>query len=181
MIFLYIIATVIMLGVIAGGGAKVNRLHAVKTTYGIPNKELQTFSWPSQAILKEYRALPVGNQFGNIESILRALDVSAGIENANKHFMKKTHGYDSMGYRTTNWKHAWSCECYNVGSCDFEKYWSLHNEIKGIKKDLAEQEYALQLAGVSHELSLADTLIENMRKDRGIIRDVTKKTVKELA
>lgn len=127
---------------------------------------LSGMSWPARQIVKQYENLPAANRpWGNIEYIVKALDIKHEVSKVNYHF-EKYNGWDKSEY---SWR-----GCYNTRSCEFQEYHSLHDELDKTLDALQKQEHALKVAGVTDGLAAAHQLMESLRQEQKIISETTK-------
>jgi hypothetical protein len=163
----------IILGAIMLIGATTTffmNLHC-KRKYGLKIGEVSTFSWPAQRILEEYTKLPEANRpYANLTYILQAMDTKYLLKKVNDHF--SSFPYYTEGTRVFKW------DIHSVGSCPetctFRPYRDLYDGIKSIREALAEQQHALAIAGVADGLSSAEQMLERLREESRMVREVTK-------
>jgi hypothetical protein len=117
-------------------------------------------------VLKLYNRLPVEHQFGDIKSILHALDVSCEIAGNPKaqHFNRWAgSGHD---YYEFTWEGR-ALNCYhNEGRCNFYGYIKLKNQIQKVLFEVAEQERLLKVAEVQGDLDMVDSLMQHLDTER---------------
>lgn len=162
-----LIIFLVSLGICAfafGGGVVINE-RRYRKTYGLPYKMVNPLSFPSKRILKEFNSLPKDNQpYGNIYSIVKALDTKHGKDALTDHF------YDS--YFDYEGKDPWHCRCYRV--CTYPDVDALYDSILAIKKSLEAQEHAIKVAAVQGGLDDALELVERLKQENDLVKDTTK-------
>lgn len=179
MIFLYIVMLLVMTGALAVGTHFGLAAIKSRNTYGLSLTEAKQLSWPARQVIVQYLNLPEANRpHANIQAVVKALDTKHTVEKVNAHFIKKGRGFDSMGYSTNTYTPSWACGC--VGACKFQEYRTLHTTMTEIEQALAEQEYAMALAGVQTGLDAVAELTERLREEKKIIHEVTVETRKAL-
>lgn len=167
---IFIIPMLILL-FIAGGMKATYELHHYQK-YGLSAKKVNALSRPSKNLLEEYHALPDENRpVPNLHHALVALDTK--FPNATNHYRASAYGYKN-GKRV--YYHSWTCQCdsYYRDDCDMKDYVDIHNGIRTVRKNLAEQAHLLELHRVSGGLETAKSLAERLREEGELIETVTK-------
>lgn len=158
--FIMLVAAIITLSIVTP--VEISR----RKTYGLGRKERKSLSRPSLMLVKEYRALPLNNRpYENILNIVKALDVKYGIKEVTSHFSRS--GYEGGSV------HTWNCRCYRAEVCPHKEYLYLHGGISKIAEAIADQQHALEVAGVEDGLSEVEELTNRLREEHEIIQQVT--------
>jgi len=179
-IFLYIIVSLVVLAGVLSGGSKVHELHKTKQTYGISRRELHKLSTPAHHIMRAYHELPATNRpNGNMVAILTALDKkNGGDEEVSKHFTSTKEVYRAGRYVRIpddfSWGHANGCAKRYHNPCQMTDYNDIYDGLKGIAKDLADQAYEIEMAGIAGRLGEAKDIVVAMEQERDLIRDSTR-------
>lgn len=134
-----------------------------------PHKNV-SLSYPSRRILKEYNKIPAEYRpFDNIEDILFALDIKH--QNPNGDSISRHFHHDSTRIRLMCWCSYQERDGMDCGRA--QEYYTLHDNILNINKQLNEQRIAFEIAGVSGELEKLNELNLKLISDSRIIKEVT--------
>ena len=180
MIFLYILICLAILVASGMGGNKMLELHKTKQTYGISQRELHKLSTPAHQIMKAYHELPAANRpGGKMVAILSALDKKhGGDDKVSEHFVKTKEVYRAGRYVRIpdgfSWGHKDGCSRRYHDPCSLNAYNDIHDGLKGIAADLADQAYEIEMAGIAGRLGEAKDIVAAMEQERDLIRDSTK-------
>lgn len=156
-------------------GATMNAIEARKAKPAVVASPKKKRSRAANAVLSEYNSLPAEYQKGNIESIVDALDVKYGIERVGAHY---SHYYYNSDPWTAHKEQCngihYSYKSFRRDLCVAPEYYEMYEEIKALKADIAKQKKEIEIAGVQHELDAIGELMEGLRQERAIVRDVTR-------
>jgi hypothetical protein len=180
--------TVVARTIIANRSLEVEPTAEETMTATLQKINLDTFelkqvplSWPSDQVLREYKALPEASQvYGDIEETLRALDTKHDRNLLNSHFyLGPDEFHDGNGWTTWGGGNSWigGLESVSVNpttgedrrhqhhGCIGSEHYALHIAIEEIRKAIKAKEKAIELAGVEHELGHVPTLLEALQRE----------------
>lgn len=149
-----------------------------------PKSATADLSVPSKELYREYMELPEASRpFPDIISVLKGLDAATAhnVQGRNDHY--DGHYYmRAAGYSSSTWqkmKFSWEPDfgpCasarYYGRHCEFHIYRDLHDEIVKVKKELAATERALSVAQNAHHVDNARELMQHLRDEAKIQREV---------
>lgn len=132
-------------------------------------------------VRKEYLSLPEDSRpFPDIDSVLLGLDAATSHNATGRHEHFNSNGYmrqkygDHHGYQFSwDGDHHQPCRS-NHRICDFSAYYVLHVEIQELLRQIAMKERALNLSANADKVDQARNLVEALRQEREIQRQVTR-------
>lgn len=194
---------IIILAVLAGvyvGCSVIERKSLKKpvTAHATPEQlaeadELAGLSNAAQRIVHQYRALPVELQLDDVLPMVKALDLKYGVSEVNSHFTVARYSdkeLDSMlkdyiasfydnnrRYPSQQYLFSWSGskgDCQHQDGCEYPEYAAMHDAMTKALDAKREQDRALEIAGVQHDLDAVETIINRFRTETTVMKEVTK-------
>lgn len=156
--------------------------------------ELGALSKAAQRIVAQYRVLPEELQMEDVLPMVKALDLKYGVSSVDSHFTVPKYSDETLKkYREQYYSSrlldydnyvprqqylfSWDspkAECKHLDGCDFPEYRSLYEAILEADRAKKEQDRALEIAGVQHDLDAVQALIGRFREETTIMKSVTK-------
>lgn len=196
LILIAIFALIAIAGVGLSARPKKGQVSAGATPEQIEEaEELASLSEAAQHVVHEFRGLPEELQTDDIMSMVKALDLKYGVASVNSHFSVKKYTdahleryreqyrrsrlYGSYDNYMPEQKYIFSWgnsdgKCDHDEMCDYFEYVALREAIRDAKIAKREQDRALEIAGVQHDLDAVASLTARLREETGIMKSVTK-------
>lgn len=157
--------------------------------FGYPRKLTDELSNPSRLILKNLQNIPVANRpQGDMYRVVAALDKKyGGSSKVNTHYTTNQEYPYRNAFDWNEHDRKDGCTLHErgdkyTGQCAMPEYKNIKFNLQEIEKALGEQEYALEMAGLSGDVEMATSMIEQMKAERETIKYVTEGlTNKELS
>lgn len=192
---------IIILAVLAGvyvGCSAIERKSLKKPAIAAPEQiaevdELSGLSKAAERIVVQYRALPEELQMDDVLPMVKALDLKYGVNEVNSHFTVARYSdneldsmfsdyidsfYDSnRRYPSQQYLFSWSGskgDCQHQDGCEYPEYTALHDAMTQALDAKREQDRALEIAGVQHDLDAVAALVERFRTETTVMHEVTK-------
>lgn len=165
----------------------LSRLSEGRSKKVLPKKK-DNLSEPAGRIVKKAAELPTDLQFEDVKSMVTALDIKYGVQAVNDHFRVSSYepsrksgvSYEESGHRYPTlfdeYVFSWHGDrnCDHIKGCKFPEYRSMAMTIEQVQLAREEQERALEISGVQHNLDAIESWTERLREERNIIRTITK-------
>lgn len=163
--------------------SELSERRAAKKT--LPSKK-DVFSEPGRRIVEKSKSLPIELQGDDVAGMVKALDIKYGIEAVNNHFRISdyapagaiaydVHGKEFPGlFKTYVFSWQGTNTCKHLKMCKFPEYRKMAVAIEQVEIAKKEQDRALEVAGVQHDLDAIESWTNRLREEREIMNEITK-------
>lgn len=152
------------------------------------SKKKDNLSEPAKRVVKKAATLPVDLQFQDVRSMVTALDIKYGRQAVDDHFRVSSYepsrksgvSYEESGDRYPGlfdeYVFSWHGDrnCKHLNGCKFPEYRRMMIAIEQVEIAREEQERALEISGIQHNLDAIESWTNRLREERSIITEITK-------
>lgn len=153
----------LMLGLaVVMSGREIAAIHKYPGLKARERGEVYKLSWPAKEILSRHCKLPAEHQGEGLLPVLKAIEVKYG-------------GRKKIDTAFTTWGWDYSYKSWSTAEAEkMTEFQNLRMEINGIHSDLHRQKREMDIYSSKHGVEQAQDILEQFRRERELINEVTK-------